>query len=89
MPNYPASLGQIQRSVSPGKPKCSFAIQGRDKYEGDWKEDKRWGIGKQTWPCGARYEGPFEEDTRNGVGTYWDEESSKILCYKGFYILYI
>ena len=39
-------------------------------YVGQWKEDRRCGIGKYTWPQGDIYEGEFLDSHRHGQGTY-------------------
>jgi len=31
-------------------------------YDGEWKEDKRSGRGKQTWSGGEVYDGEWKED---------------------------
>ena len=39
-----------------------------DRYEGEWKDDKRNGQGKYFWPSGNRYEGEFKDDKISGQG---------------------
>jgi hypothetical protein len=53
---------------------------GKEKYEGDYVNDKRNGEGKYTWGGGSYYIGNFVEDLRHGFGEmHWDENS----YYKG------
>ena len=42
-----------------------------DKYEGEWKNDKRDGKGILIFPNGDRYEGDFKEDKQEGKGIYY------------------
>jgi hypothetical protein len=38
-------------------------------YDGDWKDDKKHGRGKLTYPAHAKwdfYEGPWENDQKHG-----------------------
>jgi hypothetical protein len=37
-------------------------------YEGNWKEDKKHGFGKQTIPDGRVYEGYWEDGKEHGKG---------------------
>ena len=39
-------------------------------YEGEWRDGKRTGQGKSTWPDGDVYEGGFKDDKRHGQGKY-------------------
>jgi hypothetical protein len=39
-------------------------------YEGEWKDDKRDGNGKYTWPDGDVYVGEYKDGKRNGKGKY-------------------
>ncbi|HMT03562.1 MAG TPA: hypothetical protein PKD00_09715 [Burkholderiales bacterium] len=43
-------------------------------YEGEFKNNKKWGKGILTYPDGTTYEGEFEDDKKNGSGqsTYRD-----------------
>ena len=38
------------------------------RYEGHYREGKKWGTGKFIWPDGSFYEGEFHDDTLNGKG---------------------
>ena len=37
-----------------------------DKYEGEWKQDLRWGWGKQTYTDGDLYEGEWKNNAMDG-----------------------
>lgn len=37
-------------------------------YEGEWKNNKKHGKGKETYPEGSVYEGYFENGYKNGPG---------------------
>ena len=41
-----------------------------DKYHGYWKEGKRHGKGRHTWPNGDIYLGQFKNDKQHGIGNY-------------------
>jgi len=41
-----------------------------DKYDGEWKNDKRNGYGTFTWANGYKYVGEWKNDKRNGYGTF-------------------
>ena len=41
-----------------------------ERYEGEYRDDKKEGMGVYTWPSGARYEGQYLENKRHGKGTY-------------------
>ena len=47
------------------------------KYEGNWKDDKQHGKGKETWNNGDEtYEGDFIEGKKNGKGKFtWIDKS--------------
>jgi hypothetical protein len=40
----------------------------KDKYVGDWKEDKRNGRGVLTTKNGDTYEGEYKDDLKDGRG---------------------
>ena len=35
-------------------------------YEGDWKQDHRWGWGKHRFAAGGEYEGEWDDDKMSG-----------------------
>ena len=41
-----------------------------DKYDGDWKDNKKEGRGTCTWPDGQKYAGEYKLNIREGEGTY-------------------
>lgn len=43
----------------------------RDRYEGEWKDDMKWGFGKAIYRKKAHYEGHFYKDKRHGFGRMW------------------
>ena len=54
-----------------------------DRYEGDWKNDKREGKGIHYWNNrGDRYEGDWKNDAKEGKGAYYWNNGD---CEKGNY----
>jgi hypothetical protein len=45
-------------------------VVGKDRYEGEWVEDKMEGKGKYQYANGCEYEGNFINGERHGKGTY-------------------
>ena len=43
-----------------------------EEYSGEWKMDKRHGLGKYDWADGSSYEGWWEDDCMHGLGIYID-----------------
>ena len=41
-----------------------------DRYEGEWKDDKRAGHGVSTWPDGRRHEGEWKDGKQAGHGVF-------------------
>jgi hypothetical protein len=39
-------------------------------YEGDWKENSAWGLGKLTNKDGSYYEGQWMNNHANGIGVF-------------------
>lgn len=58
-----------------------------NRYEGEWKDDMKWGFGKAVYRKKAHYEGHFFMDKRHGFGRMWYanagtyEVRSSVLCY--------
>ncbi len=50
-------------------------------YEGDWKQDHRWGWGKHKFAAGGEYEGEWEGDKISGDPHKW------VLCAACFMLL--
>ncbi|GMI35205.1 hypothetical protein TrCOL_g6727 [Triparma columacea] len=48
------------------------------KYKGEWKNNKKWGFGTQTYRKGDVYEGEWENDRRSGKGTYYVLKNKKL-----------
>ena len=44
-------------------------IEGRNLYEGWWKDGMRNGHGRMIWATGEVYEGSWKDDMRDGYGT--------------------
>tara|TARA_B110000285_G_C14516524_1_gene334648 strand:+ start:205 stop:417 length:213 start_codon:yes stop_codon:yes gene_type:complete len=48
-------------------------------YEGQWKNNKKHGLGKEVLTDGSIFEGPFSEGMKHGLGTYtWPNKSKYI-----------
>ena len=45
--------------------------EGTQRYEGEWKEDKRCGFGKILYANGDRYEGEWLDNLRHGQGKFY------------------
>lgn len=45
------------------------------RYEGEWKDDMKWGFGKAVYRKKAHYEGHFFMDKRHGFGRMWYSNS--------------
>jgi hypothetical protein len=58
-----------------------FFFSNGDKYEGDWKDNKRDGEGKFINKKG-RYEGEFKDDLKEGKGTFFYNNGN---VYDGYY----
>ena len=48
----------------------TYAYPDREKYVGEWKDDKMYGQGTYTFASGDKYAGEYKEDKRHGQGTY-------------------
>jgi len=48
----------------------TYYFSNGDKYDGEWKNDKRNGKGIYTHASGNIYEGEFKDNKRNGKGTF-------------------
>lgn len=46
-----------------------YVYPNKDKYEGDFKMDKRWGYGIYFFEDGHVYQGNWEDDQENGQGS--------------------
>lgn len=46
---------------------CLWFPETEGEYTGEWKEDKRHGVGKMQWANGTIYEGAFNYDRRHNV----------------------
>ena len=42
----------------------------RDVYEGEWRDDKRHGVGRHVYASGGTYEGEWADDQRHGRGIF-------------------
>jgi hypothetical protein len=50
---------------------------GKDQYNGEWKNDAMDGQGTYDFGTGAQYEGEWMENTMNGEGKYcWADKAS-------------
>lgn len=54
-------------------------------YKGDWKDNKKNGLGSQIYPNKEKYEGEWMENKRSGKGTFWtlDKRGKYIRDYTG------
>lgn len=49
---------------------CAEDGQTKEKYEGDWFEDKMHGKGKYWYADGSLYDGQWHDSKMNGKGVY-------------------
>lgn len=56
--NETNGFGSTQKAISVGE----------SKYEGEWKEGKKEGVGRMWWHNGDRYLGDWKQDTKDGFG---------------------
>ena len=42
------------------------------KYQGEWKDNRKHGKGTMVYKNRDKYEGGWVEDKREGLGTLWD-----------------
>lgn len=56
--NAPDGFGSTHKSVAAGEA----------KYEGEWKDGKKEGVGRMWWNNGDRYLGDWKNDTKDGSG---------------------
>lgn len=72
---YPKPDPCISGNCKNGKGKKQYTTS---VYEGQFKDNKAHGKGKETWESGNWYEGEFENDLRNGKGQfYWAASGNK------------
>ena len=65
-------VGQVRTGTKTlhGRGTCTWKNNG-DKYEGEWKDNKKSGQGVYTRADGARYEGGWKDGGRSGRGVLW------------------
>ena len=70
-------IGTFKGSVLSGRPDGIGTLEfkeddpmGRLRYEGEWKDGKKTGLGKMTFASGDYYEGSFVEGVPNGQGRF-------------------
>jgi len=42
-----------------------------ERYEGDWKDNKRYGYGVHCYAHGERYEGDWQDNMKHGFGIHY------------------
>jgi hypothetical protein len=60
--------GHFLNGLREGKGLWKRGVGASDRYEGRYKNDKKWGYGEFTWASGNVYKGNYEADQRNGYG---------------------
>jgi len=55
-------------------------------YEGEWKDDRRHGLGQQTWKDGRMYDGQFKEGKFHGKGRMEWHTSKGLMVFDGQYV---
>ena len=60
----------------------AFTYNNGDKYEGEWKEEKRHGQGSYTWANGEKYVGEFKDGKFNGQGSFTFPEGGELEGHK-------
>jgi len=52
-------------------------VSQQERYEGEFLNGRRHGVGNYAWPTGDRYEGHWKEGRQDGLGTYFWKTGSK------------
>lgn len=68
-PGHQVYYGEFENFKFNGKGICTYYCSG-DRYDGQWKDDKKHGTGKCIWTDGSNYDGQWENNRRNGKGEY-------------------
>lgn len=64
----PFNYNHPQFEVKGAEKRGPIEFEGKYVYEGQWKDGKRAGKGKQVWKDGAFYEGYWLNNMANGYG---------------------
>ena len=63
-------VGDINNELPDGKGIMNY--EDGSKYDGEWKEGKRYGKGTLTYEDGAKYVGEWKDGEMDGTGKYID-----------------
>lgn len=75
---YSVYQGNFMKGKVSGKARAEYE-NGKNVYEGEWKDNRRDGKGQWTYPDGGKYIGQLLEDTRSYQGTYIWPNGSKYI----------
>ena len=73
----PLRFEKIRGIISAVDEKGELLWNDGDRYEGDFKNDKKEGKGIYYWNDGNRYEGDFKNDKKEGKGIYYYNNGNK------------
>lgn len=81
--NQKRKKGLFSRFVSKINQQGIYITSSKIRYEGEFREGKKHGVGVQTWLDGKKYEGEFNENVRyiEGVLTWPDGQKSQGLFF--------
>jgi hypothetical protein len=57
----------------------TYTFSNGDKYEGDWRNDKRHGQGTSTYANGGKYVGEYQDNKKTGIGTFFFSTGDKYI----------
>ncbi len=63
-------VGDLDKNGLIREGKGVFHFDKKDKYDGEWKDDKIHGVGKFMWKCGDRYDGEWKDGKMQGRGVF-------------------
>ena len=70
-----ASTGCLKGNCVDGEGTYQWKIG--EKYEGEWKNDKRNGQGTNTWSDGRKYTGEWKDEKQHGYGVFIHSDGNK------------
>ena len=60
--------GNFINGLRDGKGSWKKGVGNSDRYDGEYRNDKKWGEGTFVWASGNVYKGQYEADMRSGYG---------------------
>ena len=69
-------VGDLNNELPDGKGTMTY--EDGSKYDGEWKEGKRYGKGTLIYEDGSKYEGEWKNGKKNGQGSIFYHDGSKL-----------